>query len=425
MGNGAEGGGRWRAGRQLGLLVAAAAGATVVVAAVASRRLGRRRTTAMSPENSLAGPAIDRTVRPAVDTTIGPSVDKVEAPGDKTPLVATAIVSVDPAMPSVSPESTVDTAPPAADAATTPVGGALLDHDPALDADLATSLEVGAPAGSATDAPAIGSDASPRRRSRAIAGVVAVVVVLLVGAGAMVAAGTGEDDPAPADAEPAPDATTSTRPTTTTLAPVAAADAFGLAAQRLTGAGSFTYTGTVSATDVSQARPMLWLAVEASIEGQVATSTGRLHEVAVTDDGQAAETVADGATVWGRRAPAVDELADERYEAIPALSEDGLPSKGAVLLPLWLAAAIDPTEVAADELGRRTFRGTIPADVLGEIERERRPVDATIVLTLDDVGDPVRVEITASPAGPPFHLLFELAGLGSPVAIEPPAPTPP
>ncbi len=47
------------------------------------------------------------------------------------------------------------------------------------------------------------------------------------------------------------------------------------------------------------------------------------------------------------------------------------------------------------------------------------------MLTLDDVGDPVRVEITASPAGPPFHLLFELAGLGSPVAIEPPAPTPP
>ncbi len=352
MGNGAEGGGRRRAGRQLGPLVAAATGATVVVAAVASRRLGRRRTTAMSPENSLAGPAIDRTVRPAVDTTISPSVDKVEAPGDKTPLVATAIVSVDPAMPSVSPESTVDTAPPAADAATTPVGGALLDHDPAPDPDLATSLEVGAPAGSATDAPAIGSDASPRRRSRAIAGVVvAVVVVLLVGAGAMVAAGTGEDDPAPADAEPAPDATTSTRPTTTTLPPVTAADAFGLAAQRLTGAGSFTYTGTVSATDVSQARPMLWLAVEASIEGQVATSTSRLHEVAVTDDGQAAETVADGATVWGRRASAVDALADERYEAIPALSEDGLPSKGAALLPLWLAAAIDPTEVAADEPG--------------------------------------------------------------------------
>jgi hypothetical protein len=89
-------------------------------------------------------------------------------------------------------------------------------------------------------------------------------------------------------------------------------------------------------------------------------------------------------------------------------------------LPEWLATAVDPLDAGADGQGRRLYQATIPAEVLGVIERERAPVGATVLLTLDGAGDPVRVELTAAPGGPTFHLVFEVTGLGEPVAITPP-----
>jgi hypothetical protein len=165
---------------------------------------------------------------------------------------------------------------------------------------------------------------------------------------------------------------------------------------------------------------MLWLAVESTIEGQVDTSTGRVHEVAVATDGTTSETVTDGPLVWGRKAPAVESLPDEAYQSVPGLSGDELPVKGMARLPQWLAAAVDPLDAGADGQGRRLYQATIPPEVLGVIERERAPVGATALLTLDDAGDPVRVELTSAPGGPTFHLVFEVTRLGEAVAITPP-----
>jgi hypothetical protein len=244
---------------------------------------------------------------------------------------------------------------------------------------------------------------------------------LAVGIAAVAVTGGGDDDPAPAgevatDDRSGPQPTLAPAPT-----PVTAAEAFGVAGQQIVEAGSFSYRGAVSATDVSTVRPMFWLSVESTVEGQVATATGRMHEIAVASDGTAAETVTDGPQVWGRRAPGVDSLADQPYEAIPGLSDDSAPVKGAALLPTWLIAATGPVEIEADDLGRRRFQATVPAAVMGEIEREQAPVDATLVLALDEAGTPVRVEVISSQNGPPLRLAYDITALGSPVTIEPPA----
>jgi hypothetical protein len=417
MGIIADGGGRGRAGRRLGPLVAAVAGATVV-AALAGAHRRRRRNIRISPQDAVAGPAIDEVDVPTADA--GP-VTTAEPPiGAATP-ADTAPADTAPADTAPADTAPADTAP----ADTAPADDPLFAGEPGANEPPA----VGEPV---IRSPAVLSPVPARpehahdvavplaRRGRLIAGI-AVAVALVVGASALVAASAGDDGQTSAAAVSTDDTTEPRPSTTTTLPPVTPAEAFGLAGQRITGAGSFSYTGTVSATDVSHVRPMFWLAVESTVDGQVATSTGRLHEIAVAADGRAAETVTDGPTVWGRRAAAVDDLVDEPYEAIPALSGDAAPAKGAALLPAWLVSATDPSGAGVDALGRRTFRATIPADVLGEIERDRRPVDATVVLTLDDAGDPVRVDITSAPDGPVLHLLFEISGIGAPVTIAPPA----
>lgn len=248
-------------------------------------------------------------------------------------------------------------------------------------------------------------------------------LVLVLGLGALFLAGGDHDGAEAADPPPAGEADDPERSTTTTTAPATAADAFTRASQRLTEAGSFTYTGTANATDVSVARPMLWLAVATTVEGEVDTSTGRLREVSVADDGSATETVAAASEVWGRRATSVDDLGDMPIESLPGLSGSEPAGRGAALLPWWLAAAVAPSDLGLDDQGRRTFQATIPAATLGVIERDTEPVDATVTLTLDADGDPARVEIVSSPDGPRFHLVFEIGGVGAPVVIETPADT--
>jgi hypothetical protein len=267
------------------------------------------------------------------------------------------------------------------------------------------------------------------RRSRAVLGIV-VALALAVGVGAVVASATGGDGPGSASsvgaerdgaAAPPTQAPADTVTTTTQPAPVTAATAFAAAAERLTAAGTFSYSGTVSATDVSHVRPMLWLSVESSIEGQVSLPAGRLHETATTGDGRVAETVTSGPQVWGRRADSREGLAAVAYETVPALSGAEPATRGAVLLPAWLASAVGPADAGLDESGRRRFSATVPGAALGPIERERAPVDAAVVLTLDAAGAPVRVELTSAPGGPALHLVYDLVGLGTPVDIQPPA----
>ena len=262
-------------------------------------------------------------------------------------------------------------------------------------------------------------------RGRVLVGVVvALGFVAVVGLGAMLVAEAGSEEPGASTGTTVPSrATTSTEVVTTTTTVVVAspAEAFAGAAARLEDAGTFAYRGTVSASDVSAVRPSLWLAVDITVEGEASLADGRVHEVAVADNGEATETVVAGVDVFGRSARSRDLLAGSSYEGIPELSGAEPASKGAAGLGQWLAGVTEPTAAGVDGQGRPVYRGVIPASVLGPTERGRRAVDAEVLLTLGRAGDPVHVDITTGPDGPPLHLALDLSDLGAPVDIEPPA----
>lgn len=380
----------------------------------------------------MAGPPRPRTAAPAPvapDDDLGVAARPDDTDADAHAPETAPTRHADAHAPEVSDD--IDTVPAATAVAPAPTAGGPPHavEAPAPDPELpqvvaARNRATPRPAGPSSPATA-SPDARPghrgrvRSRRRAWVIVASAVGAVAIGAGSVVAA-TGGDDGAATDAATHHTAGTTAAPTTTAPPPVAVAEAFGHAGRRLTEAGSFAYAGTVSADDVSDVRPSLWLTSEATVEGQVATTTGRLHEVAVAADGRAAETVADGPTVWGRKAPAVEQLAGVPYEMIPALSDGDQPARGAALLPTWLAAAVNPLETGTDDQGRRWFQATIPAEVIGQTQGGRSPVNASVALTLDDRGDPARVEITSTPGGPTLHLVFDISGLGAPVVIEPP-----
>ncbi|MBN2623827.1 MAG: hypothetical protein JXA83_10680 [Acidimicrobiales bacterium] len=436
------------------------AGAVAMAAAagVANRRRRRRRSTPVPPEQTMAGPPRSLTasaapVRPETtgtapvrsdDGTDGdthapeatptqhahahaPEAAPTQHADTHAPDASAPTQHADTHAPDASDDDTGTDAVPAFARAPTAGGPPRAVEAPAPDPELpqaATHDRAGsrqaAPSPSAAASPGTGPDNRGRVRSRRRARMVVASAVGAVAIGAGVVAATGGGDGPATDAATNDPAGTTEATTTTAPPPVAAAEAFGHAGRRLAEAGSFTYAGTVSADDVSDVRPSLWLASEATVEGQVATTTGRLHEVAVAAEGTAAETVADGPTVWGRKAPAVEQLAGVPYEMIPALSDGDQPAKGAALLPTWLAAAVNPLETGSDDQGRRRFQATIPAEVIGQTQGGRSPVNASVALTLDDRGDPARVEITSTPGGPTLHLVFDISGLGAPVVIEPP-----
>jgi hypothetical protein len=248
-----------------------------------------------------------------------------------------------------------------------------------------------------------------------------LVVVVVLGLGALVVAGAGGEPEVESSRGDDAASSTTAAPATTSVPPPSPAEAFSLAAGRLEAARSFGYRGVVSATDVSAVRPSLWLAVDTAVDGQVELPTGRLHEVAVAESGEAAETVADGSTVWGRSASTVADLAERGFQRIPALSTAEPATKGITNLPLWLSGAVGPAATGVDPEGRRQYQATVPAALIGPTERGRRAVDATIVLVLDRGNQPVHVEITTVPGGPPLHLALDLTALGTPVGIAPPA----
>ena len=260
-------------------------------------------------------------------------------------------------------------------------------------------------------------------RARALVGVlVAVGVVVLLGVGALVVAGAGPQETDAATATTVPPSAVTSEATTTTTVPASPDAAFAGAATRLEAAGTFAYRGTVSASDVSAVRPSLWLAVDVTVEGEASLADARVHEVAVAANGRATETVVAGVDVWGRSAPTRDSLVDQSYEWIAELSRPEPATKGAANLVRWLAAVEEPLAAGLDAQGRRLYRGTLPASVLGPTERGRRAVDAEIVMTVDRAGAPVHVDIATAPGGPPLHLAFDLSALGAPEVIEPPAP---
>jgi hypothetical protein len=268
-------------------------------------------------------------------------------------------------------------------------------------------------------------------------GLLTVVIVALVASG-MSDDGdtTAVDAGAPDDAADRP---TSTAPTTTTavtstratastttapIPPASPSEAFAAASRRLETAGSFTYSGTVQATDVSHIRPGLWLATEMTVDGEVALASNRLHEVAVAANA-VTETVIDGGTVWGRSATSRDQLADQGYRIVTELTDQSVTRMGAALLPQWLSSATDHRAAGVDAAGgvdaaaETTFRATLPADALGPVVRGQPATSAEVLLSVDADGDPSRVEISSNPAGT-LLLVMEITSIGENIAIDVP-----
>jgi hypothetical protein len=253
-----------------------------------------------------------------------------------------------------------------------------------------------------------------------------VAVALLLGLGVVVLGG-GDDSPEQADATTADDAagadaTTGSQPATTPVAQLTPAQAFTQAGQRLQTAGTFAYEGTSSATDVSPVRPGPWMGVELTVEGQVQLTPPRLIEEATAGDGTVGETVTDGVTIWGRSAPDAATFADLGLQTLYTLPEPTPAKVGGLLLPQWLTSATAATDAGRDSLGRRTFRATLPASVLGPLEDDAAPVDAVLVLALDPNGDPAHLEVTTA-AGPPLRLVYDIVRIGDAMSIQVPGDT--
>ena len=257
------------------------------------------------------------------------------------------------------------------------------------------------------------------RRRTGVVVVGLALLVAVVGLG-LVVLGRDDDQPREADVD-ASDATSAEQTTTTGIDAVSPEEAFARAADRLVSGGSFGYVGTTSAIDVSHVRPGLWLAVDLTVEGEVVMSSGRVHEIAVDGSGRATETVTEGPVVWGRLATSREALPGATY--LPITDESGAQraGKGVALLPTWLDSTVDRQDAGTDDRGNRVLRATLPAGVLGETVDGRPAGDATVVLTLDAAGDPLRVEVTSVPTGPPLRLALDLVGIGEPVLIDLPA----
>lgn len=265
--------------------------------------------------------------------------------------------------------------------------------------------------------PDAGLPASVVRRRRGLVATGLVVLVAMAVGIVSIAVGRDRDQhEAAGDATNTPPAS---QTTTTTVGDTSPEEAFARAAERLVSGGSFGYAGTTSAIDVSHVRPGLWLAVDLTVEGEVVTSGALVHEIAVDGGGRATETVMEGPSVWGRLATSREALPEATYLPITEESGEGT-GKGVALLPTWLDSTVDRQDAGTDGLGRRVLRATLPASVLGEVVDGRPAGDATVVLTLDGAGNPVHVEVTSLPTGPPLRLALDLTGIGEPVLIDVP-----
>jgi len=372
-------------GRRVASLAAAALGAGFTAMFVARRRaasLSNRRATASPTPTPLAKEKLTGASDRAEDLS---GAAQVERPQD------------------VMPEAT--------DAAPTMV-------EPLADVEDGQGVDQRNPLPGRGESDARLSPPGGRRRT----GVVVVSLALLVAVVGLGLVVLGRDDDQPRDADvDATDATSAEQTTTAAMDAVSPEEAFARAADRLVSGGSFGYVGTTSAIDVSHVRPGLWLAVEVTVEGEVVTSSERVHEIAVDGSGRATETVTEGPMVWGRLATSREALPGATY--LPITDESGAQraGKGVALLPTWLDSTVDRQDAGTDDRGNRVLRATLPAGVLGETVDGRPAGDATVVLTLDAAGDPLRVEVTSVPTGPPLRLALDLVGIGEPVLIDVPA----
>jgi hypothetical protein len=203
---------------------------------------------------------------------------------------------------------------------------------------------------------------------------------------------------------------------------VMARRAFAQASRQLELAASYRYHGTAHVPAESDARPAQAPTTDVTVDGEVLWPL-RTHDVAVDATGRAAETVTVGPSIWQRRAPTEPALAALPYAFagdVATWAGGVVPfGAGAARLPGWLAATTD-RRYRSERSGRQTFTATLPAGRFGETRAGAPPVDGQVVLTVDVDGDPLRIDVEITGAGPRsfWRVNLEITGLGDAVTID-------
>jgi hypothetical protein len=91
---------------------------------------------------------------------------------------------------------------------------------------------------------------------------------------------------------------------------------------------------------------------------------------------------------------------------------------GPALIHRWLTAAVDRAADGTDAEGRRRYTGSLhtllgPHDLA---DPAPEPI-ATVVLVVDEAGDPARIELASLPGQPALELAFDISRIGEPVSI--------
>jgi hypothetical protein len=236
-------------------------------------------------------------------------------------------------------------------------------------------------------------------------------VAALIGIG--IAAVTGRlpglnstaDDPDPAPGMPIDDAGGTEQ---ATRSEPGARRVFAEAVVHLRQARTWAYEGTVMGWSPAGAP------VEVPIEGEVSLPRKARHQAHGPGRGIIEEVIV-GPNRWARSAASADELAAAPWNLI----YQGSDRMGMTQLPTLLRSTTGRLDGGIDADGNRRARAAIPDGQIEGLLSAEAEGDGEVVLTVDDEGVPLVVELTtATPESGDVTLTWHLLRLGEPVEID-------
>ena len=179
---------------------------------------------------------------------------------------------------------------------------------------------------------------------------------------------------------------------------------------------SFSYSGSVRATG---SRPFGAGAVgDLYVEGAVLRPPALARQVVADASGRVEETLTSGTTVWVRTAARIDALGSAPWQVRPG-SLDPAGTLDMRLVARLITTAGLPRGEAADVLGRRVIRATLPTR--GDGEGNIPPLGgADVLLSLNPRGSIGHVVVTWPARDPQLVVDVEISGHDDPQDIAPP-----
>lgn len=176
--------------------------------------------------------------------------------------------------------------------------------------------------------------------------------------------------------------------------------------------GSFSYSGT--RTGYSRAGAPY----EVAVEGEVSLPRHAREKARGPGGGITEEVVVVGPNGWVRSAASADALAAAPWNLV----YQGSDGMGMTQLPLLLQSTIGRRDDGTDAHGNSRVRAPIPDDEIEGLLWPNPERDGEVVLTVDDRGAPLVVELTtAIPDRGDVTSTWHLSRLGEPVEIALPA----